>query len=224
MQNASHLITRRGFLSNVAGLTAGALGASLLPQNVQRALATPFRRGSFADIKHIVLLMQENRSFDHYFGTMAGVSGFSDAAALKGPNGKSVFYQPDAENPQGYMLPFHLDTRKTGAQKIPTTSHAWEVQHAAWNHGRMDQWLPAHRKADGVKGPYTMGYHTRADIPFHFELAQPSLLDDRYDRSGGPGRRAHYCEQDSGRRAEVDNVCRAPGEGRNQLEGVSNRR
>jgi len=180
MQNASRLFTRRGFLSNVACLTAGAFGASLLPQNVQRALATPFRRGSFADIKHIVLLMQENRSFDHYFGTMAGVSGFSDAAALKGPNGKSVFYQPDAENPQGYMLPFHLDTRKTGAQKIPTTSHAWEVQHAAWNHGRMDQWLPAHRKADGVKGPYTMGYHTRADIPFHFELAESFTLCDAY--------------------------------------------
>src|SRR5215468_7805910 len=180
MESVPRPITRRGFLSNVARLTAGAFGASLLPQNVQRALATPFRRGTFADIKHVVLLMQENRSFDHYFGTMAGVRGFSDTAALKGQDGKSVFYQPDAENPQGYMLPFHLDTRKTGAQKIPTTSHAWEVQHAAWNHGRMDQWLPAHRKADGAKGPYTMGYHTRADIPFHFELAESFTLCDAY--------------------------------------------
>jgi hypothetical protein len=59
MQNSSRLITRRGLLSNVGRLTAAALGASLLPQNVQRALATPFRRGSFADIKHVVLLMQE---------------------------------------------------------------------------------------------------------------------------------------------------------------------
>src|SRR5215831_4400865 len=132
VQNASRLITRRGFLNNVACLTAGAFGASLLPQNVQRALATPFRRGSFADIKHVVLLMQENRSFDHYFGTMAGVRGFNDPAALKGPNGKSVFYQSDAENPAGYLLPFHLDTRSTSAQKIPSTSHAWSVQHEAW--------------------------------------------------------------------------------------------
>jgi phospholipase C len=180
MQDASRLITRRGFLSNVARLTAGAYGASLLPQSVERALATPFRRGTFADIKHVVLLMQENRSFDHYFGTMAGVRGFSDPAALKGQDGKSVFHQPDAENPRGYMLPFHLNTRTTGAQKIPSTSHAWEVQHAAWNHGRMDQWLPAHRKADGAKGPYIMGYHTRADIPFHFELAESFTLCDAY--------------------------------------------
>ena len=109
--------------------------------------------------------MQENRSFDHYFGTLAGVRGFDDPNALKLPNGKSVFYQPDAENPDGYLLPFHLDTRTTSAQKIPSTSHAWAVQHAAWNGGKMDNWLPAHRKADGVNGPYVMGYHTRERHP-----------------------------------------------------------
>ena len=173
-------ITRRTLLSNAARLAAGAFGASLLPVNVQRALATPFRRGSFADIKHVVLLMQENRSFDHYFGTMAGVRGFGDSAALVLSHGKSVFHQPDENNPQGYMLPFHLDTRKTGAQKIPSTSHAWAVQHEAWNRGKMDRWLPAHRKADGMKGPYTMGYHRRADIPFHFELAESFTICDAY--------------------------------------------
>ena len=93
--------------------------------------------------------MQENRSFDHYFGTLAGVRGFGDPCALKLADGKSVFYQPDAVNPSGYLLPFHLDTRKSSAQKIPSTSHAWAVQHEAWNGGKMDQWLPAHRKADG---------------------------------------------------------------------------
>ena len=55
--------------------------------------------------------MQENRSFDHYFGTMAGVRGFEDPKALQLSTGKSVFYQPDAENPKGYLLPFHLNTR-----------------------------------------------------------------------------------------------------------------
>jgi phospholipase C len=172
-------------LTSAARLAAGAFGASLLPPAVQRALATPFRRGSFADIRHVVLLMQENRSFDHYFGTMAGVRGFGDSSALMLSGGKSVFHQPDAENPQGYMLPFHLDTRKTGAQKIPSTSHAWSVQHEAWNHGKMDQWLPAHRKADGVKGPYTMGYHTRADIPFHFKLVESFTICDAYEKFTG---------------------------------------
>src|SRR6476646_8948369 len=51
--------------------------------------------------------------------------------ALMLPNGRSVFYQPDSENPNGYLLPFHLDTHATSAQKIPSTSHAWAVQHAA---------------------------------------------------------------------------------------------
>ena len=68
--------------------------------------------------------MQENRSFDHYFGTLAGVRGFDDPKALKLSTGRSVFYQPDAENPSGYLLPFHLNTRTTSAQKIPSTSSA----------------------------------------------------------------------------------------------------
>src|SRR5579883_679906 len=134
------LISRRYLLKNAARLAAGAVGTSLLPASVKRALATPLRRASFSDIKHVVLLMQENRSFDHYFGTMPGVRGFGDSAAIVLPDGKSIFHQPDPEHPQGFMLPFHLDTQKTGAQKIPTTSHAWEVQHEAWNRGKMDRW------------------------------------------------------------------------------------
>jgi len=138
------------------------------------------RPGSLADIKHIVILMQENRSFDHYFGTLSGVRGFEDADALRLQGGKLVFHQPDTENPDGYMLPFHLDTHVSSAQKIPSTSHAWEVQHDAWNGGKMDRWLPAHRKADGVKGPYVMGYYKRADIPFQFALAESFTICDAY--------------------------------------------
>ncbi len=173
-------LTRRRLLRNSARLAAAAFASSLLPPNVRRALADPPSSGSFRDIKHVVLLMQENRSFDHYFGTMAGVRGFDDANALLLPNGKSVFYQPDAENPEGYLLPFHLDTRKTSAQKIPSTSHAWSVQHESWNGGKMDRWLEAHRKADGENGPYVMGYHTRADIPFQFALAEAFTICDAY--------------------------------------------
>jgi phospholipase C len=175
------VLTRRRVLGSAAGAAAAAAAASLLPPNVQRALAQDApKRGSLKDIKHVVLLMQENRSFDHYFGTMAGVRGFGDPNALTLPNGKSVFYQPDPENPKGYLLPFHLDTRKSSAQKIPSTSHAWAVQHGAWNGGAMDNWLPAHRKAEGDKAPYVMGYHTRADIPFQFALAEAFTICDHY--------------------------------------------
>jgi len=132
------------------------------------------------DIEHVVMLMQENRSFDHYFGTMAGVRGFEDPNALTLSTGKSVFHQPDPAHPDGYILPFHLDTRTTSAQKIPSTDHSWPVQHGAWNGGKMDNWLPAHRKADKQNAPYVMGYHTRADIPFQFALAESFTICDAY--------------------------------------------
>jgi phospholipase C len=170
--------TRRRLLKSAAALAAA---AGLMPPNVRRALAQDAPKNpALKDIKHVVILMQENRSFDHYFGTLAGVRGFGDPEAAKLSTGKSVFYQPDEKSADGYLLPFHLDTHASSAQKIPSTSHAWAVQHEAWNHGAMDQWLPAHRKADGVKGPYVMGYYKRSDIPFHFALAESFTICDNY--------------------------------------------
>lgn len=169
--------TRRRLLRDAAG----AMGLSLLPWSVQRALAVaPDRSASLKDIKHVVLLMQENRSFDHYFGTLAGVRGFDDPNAMRLPNGDPVFWQPDPENPSGHLLPFHLDTRGTSAQAIPSTNHSWKVQHAAWNRGRMDSWVTAHRKSEGANGAYTMGHYRRADIPFHFALAEAFTICDAY--------------------------------------------
>jgi phospholipase C len=180
----SNLFTRRRLIVDGARLASLAAAATLMPPNVRNALAhAPRRAGSIKDIKHVVLLMQENRSFDHYFGTLSGVRGFGDPDPLILPTGKSVFYQPDADNPAGYLLPFHLDTSTTNAQKLPSTSHAWKVQHQAWNGGRMDRWLPAHRAADGNNGPYTMGYFTREDIPFHYALAEAFTICDAYHSS-----------------------------------------
>ncbi|MGH9820364.1 MAG: alkaline phosphatase family protein, partial [Pyrinomonadaceae bacterium] len=158
-------ITRRRMLGSLGGFAAAAGLSSIFPPNLLRVLAAgPPRRGRLRDIEHVVMLMQENRSFDHYFGTMSGVRGFDDPTAVKLANGRSVFHQPDPQNPKGYLLPFHLDTRTTSAQAIPSTSHAWGVQHHSWNDGKMDNWLPAHRKAEGDKAPYVMGYYTRDDI------------------------------------------------------------
>ncbi|MFI9081307.1 alkaline phosphatase family protein [Streptomyces sioyaensis] len=174
-------MTRRRLLGSAAGAVGGAAALSLLPPSVQKAVAAgPARHGSLHDVEHVVMLMQENRSFDHYFGTLRGVRGFADPKALTLPDGRSVFHQPDAQNPDGYLLPFRLNTHTSSAQAIPSTSHAWSVQHEAWNGGKMDRWLPAHRKADGVNGPYVMGYHTREDIPFQFALAESFTLCDNY--------------------------------------------
>jgi phospholipase C len=181
-------LTRRRLLRSASGLAIAAAAEMLMPPNVQRVLAQGQpKRSSISDIRHVVMLMQENRSFDHYFGTLAGVRGFDDPDALILPGGRSVFHQPDIENPSGYLLPFHLDTRASSAQKIPSTDHGWAVQHQAWNGGQMDNWVPAHRKADGEHGLYTMSYYKRDDIPFHFALADAFTVCDACHGTGPRG-------------------------------------
>jgi phospholipase C len=158
--------------------------SSIVPPNLAAAMAKKSAKGSLKDIKHVVVLMQENRSFDHYFGTLAGVRGFADPNALTLSTGKSVFYQPTTSNPDGYLLPWHLDTKTTSSQAIPSTSHAWSVQHQAVNGGKNDSWLPAHLAADGpTNGPFTMSYYERQDIPFHFALAENFTICDGYHSS-----------------------------------------
>ena len=171
-------LTRRQLLASGAGAGVSALGVTSLID----ALAEARPRGRQLDqVEHIVVFMQENRSFDSYFGTLRGVRGFGDPHARRLPHGRSVFYQPDPRSPDGYTLPFHLNTKQSAAACVADTSHAWAVQHAAWNGGRMDNWLPAHRAADGqTNGPMTMGYYTRADIPFHYALADAFTICDGY--------------------------------------------
>jgi phospholipase C len=175
-------MTRRRLLT-IAGATAtAAFAAEFLPPNLRRALAAgPARGGRLSDIKHVVILMQENRSFDHYFGTLPGVRGFADPTAIKLSTGKSVFYQPDPDNPDAYLLPFHLNTLTTSAQAIPSNSHAWDVQHQSWDSGAMDGFVTSHLAADGKQdGPFTMGYYEREDIPFQWALAENFTICDNY--------------------------------------------
>jgi phospholipase C len=164
------------------GAAGAASVASVLPAALQHAVAEASDKpGELSQIEHVVVLTQENRSFDTYFGSLSGVRGFSDPDAIKLPDGRPVWYQPDAKNPDGYELPFHMDTIATSAAAIVDLSHAWTAQHASWNKGAMDNWLPAHRKADGnANGPFTMGYYTRADLPYHYALADAFTICDGY--------------------------------------------
>jgi phospholipase C len=165
-------IGRRNFLRGVAALAA----SGMTPGLAAAALGPPAK---LSDIDHIIILMKENRSFDHYFGSLRGVRGFDDPTAQR-PGGGSVFRQADADNPDGYVLPFRLDTHRTSAQRLHDLSHAWGPQHAAWNGGAMDSWIPAHRAADGPSGPLTMGYLTRDDLPFYYALADAFTICDGY--------------------------------------------
>ncbi|HTZ89321.1 MAG TPA: phospholipase C, phosphocholine-specific [Alloacidobacterium sp.] len=162
---------RRTFLKL---LSTGAATAAF-PASIARALSIPAnnRTGTLEDVEHIVFMMQENRSFDHYFGTLRGVRGFGDPRTIKLPSGKSVWYQPDPNNPDGYVLPFHPGAPNLGLQFIQDLAHDWTSTHAAWNAGNYDQWVPQ-------KGTTTMAHLTRSDIPFHYALADAFTVCDAY--------------------------------------------
>ncbi|GAB4006006.1 phosphocholine-specific phospholipase C [Nocardioides ultimimeridianus] len=151
---------------------AGAATASVLLQSIDRAVAiTPNRRTrSIQDVEHVVVLMQENRSFDHYFGTLRGVRGFGDPHPARFASGKSVFHQPDGA---GEVLPFHPDVADAGLAFLEDLDHSWNGTHAALNGGQYDKWV-------SVKTAATMAYLDRGDIPFHYALADAFTICDAY--------------------------------------------
>jgi phospholipase C len=128
------------------------------------------------DIDHVVILIQENRSFDHYFGSYRGVRGFADMSA--------AFQQPYPGNtsasPAGVLLPFHLDTVKTNAACIHDISHDWVPQHQSWDNGAMDGFVTSRLAINGNAAPLAMGYYTRADLPYYYAIADGFTLCDNY--------------------------------------------
>ncbi|MEJ1165767.1 phospholipase C, phosphocholine-specific [Variovorax sp. CCNWLW186] len=165
--------SRRRFLTGAATTGAAALAVSAFPPSIRRALAIPAnnKTGTIQDVEHIVILMQENRSFDHYFGTLMGVRGFGDRFTIPLPKGLNVWQQTDASGK--LVLPYHLDSRKGNAQRDGGTPHDWADSQNAWDAGRMYQW-------PRYKTTKAMGYHKEAEIPFQFALANAFTLCDAY--------------------------------------------
>lgn len=180
--NRSADLSRRAFLGLAGGLVGAGAVTSSVAYAIDRAMeADPAGIGSLADIDHFVLLMQENRSFDHYFGTMSGVRGFDDMS----PDQAQPGYAPSAGvDPNGRLMPFHLDTHRyptLSVDIINDPSHSWAAQHEAWNHGAMDAWMTTHLATDGaLNAPEIMGYFTRADLPTHHLLADAFTVCDHY--------------------------------------------
>lgn len=164
--------SRRDFLRTSA-ITAGAATAALaLPDSIGRALAVPaaVRTRSIRDVEHVVILMQENRSFNHYFGTMRGVRGFGDRITIPQERGTSVWLQSDGTRD---IPPYHLDPATHRALLIPSTPHSYADAQAAWNQGKLGFW-PKYKRE------YSMGYYRREDIPFQFALAEAFTICDNY--------------------------------------------
>ncbi|MDH6130399.1 phospholipase C, phosphocholine-specific [Kitasatospora sp. GP82] len=164
-------INRRRFIQ----LAGGTAALSTLSTSIARAAEIPASRrtGTLRDVEHIVVLMQENRAFDHYFGTLRGVRGFGDPRPVVLPNGKPVWYQSDGTKD---VLPFRPEADNLGLQFLQDLDHDWNSGHKAWNQGKYDQWVPA-------KTATTMAHLTREDIPFHYALADAFTICDSYHAS-----------------------------------------
>ncbi len=164
----------------IRALLSGAAAAGLFP-SLARAMELPAdrRTGTIIDVEHVVILTQENRAFDHYFGALNGVQGFADRFAIPAPGlderpNRSVFVQPtDAAGP-GLIAPFRLDTQADFRLiRPPGTPHGFTDGQSAWDNGRMGEW-PRHKRS------HSMAYFTREDIPFQYALAEAFTLCDAY--------------------------------------------
>jgi len=145
-------------LANSGAGAAANSGTYILPEGFT---------GTMADLKHVVILMQENRAFDHYYGAMPGVRGFNDKQALKFPNGTNVFSQP---NGSSVVKPTHVTTV---AQSQTGLAHDYGTGVSAWNSGRNNSWVPS-------KGTSTMNYLTGEELPWQWSLASNYTVCDNY--------------------------------------------
>lgn len=166
-------MNRRDFVLNTVKTLFGTAALSSFPLSIQKALAIDAKveTGTIQDVKHVVILTQENRSFDNYFGTLKGVRGFGDRFTIPLSKQRKVWEQYDAS--QNKILPYHLDSRSGNAQRVSGTPHSWQDGQNAWNHGRMGDWVK-------FKKPQSMGYYKNQEVEFQFALANAFTLCDAY--------------------------------------------
>ncbi len=173
--------SRREFLKKVSLLSSGAALINAIPPSIQKAFAIDPAPGStWLDAEHIVFLMQENRSFDHCYGSLQGVRGFNDPRAITLPNGHPVWLQT-ADNGETFA-PFRMGMHNTKATWMGGLSHSWSDQTDARNGGKYDQWLIAKKYgSDELENfPMTMGHYTREDLPFYYALADAFTVCDQH--------------------------------------------
>ena len=127
--------TRREFLARASQMSAAAGLLGFASESIQRALAIePVSGSTVLDAEHVVILMQENRSFDHTFGTLRGVRGYDDPRAIALPDGNPVWVQTDGNGDR--YAPFRLDIKGTNATWMGSLPHGWADQTDATRRAR----------------------------------------------------------------------------------------
>ncbi|PRD46480.1 phosphocholine-specific phospholipase C [Sphingobacterium haloxyli] len=173
--------SRRDFIKKAALLSGSAALAGMFPPAIAKALTIDPAPGStFYDAEHIVFLMQENRSFDHLYGTLKGVRGFNDPRVIDLPNKNKVWLQSNKEGKT--YIPFRLNTQDTKVPWMGSTPHGWADQTDARNKGKYDKWLKVKKpyNKEYADIPLTLGYCDRLDFPFYYSLADAFTVCDQH--------------------------------------------
>jgi phospholipase C len=145
----------------------GCLLAALLPAG---AAAAPVPE---TPIQHVVTVMQENHSFDNYFGTYPGADGVPDDACMP---------RDPATPSRGCVHPFHV-----GNRPVEDLSDTPQVAAAQRNGGAMDGFFRAIAQQRGREQPLVMGHYDRRELPFYWRLADEYVLFDRFFGSAAGG-------------------------------------
>lgn len=169
------MLQAMGLLGGVAAVGAGVVDAAAPANAEQTATAAKYVlpagfKGDITDIKHVVVLMQENRAFDHYYGALPGVRGFDDKQALKFQDGTDVFSQPSGSS---FVKPNRVTTV---AGTTTGLDHSYAGGSSAWASGRYNNWV-------GAKGSATMHYVTGEEIPWQWSLASAYTICDNWHAS-----------------------------------------
>src|SRR6266700_3739767 len=173
---SSRTLSRRDMIKTAAAAAAAGMSSACARDAFPRVLADASSCDRLSDIEHGVIFIQENRSFDHYFGSYRGVRGFAEQSP--------AFRQPDPANttdpPVGVLLPFHLDTSKLNAACTHDITHDWVPQHESWHGGAMDGFVTSRLPINAGDAALTMGYYARADLPFYYAVADAFTICDNY--------------------------------------------
>jgi phospholipase C len=156
---------------------AAALILAALP-TVTAAAAPVEDISTTTPIKHVVWMMQDNHSFDNYFGTYPGADGIRSGVCQR--------VSLNRPSTRGCVQPFHI-----GDTPVEDLSQGPGVQRRQYNGGRMDGFVAAYRRL-GQDGTTAMGYYDGTDLPFHWNVADQYVLFDRFFASTRVGAREPY--------------------------------
>jgi phospholipase C len=191
--------SKRKFLRNSLGTAAAAATLASFPPSIRRALAIEANNatGTIQDVKHVVLLMLENRAFDSYFGTFRGVRGYGDRFDSAGQRQERLL--PDRRRQHHHAVSPRCDA---GNARAGGTPHTWPDAQAAWDHGRMNRWPTPRTAVDGLLRHRGSAVPARAGrrvhvvrrlslLDAHRHDPEPPVLLDRHQRPqrrqrGGP--------------------------------------